>query len=44
MPALMIEHVKKTAKQGDPDDVIRVIDEYCWNVNAAMNIGDEKGG
>jgi catechol O-methyltransferase len=36
-------YVAEHAKQGDPDDVIRVIDEFCVNRSVMMNVGDEKG-
>ena len=31
------------ARQGDPEDVIRVIDEFCMNRSVMINVGDEKG-
>jgi catechol O-methyltransferase len=35
--------VESTAREGDIDDAIRVIDEFCYERSAMMNIGDEKG-
>jgi catechol O-methyltransferase len=31
------------ARRGDPDDVIRVIDDFCDNRSVMINVGDEKG-
>jgi catechol O-methyltransferase len=31
------------ARPGDVDDVIRVIDEFCYEQSIMMNVGDEKG-
>jgi catechol O-methyltransferase len=31
------------AREGDLDDVIRVIDEFCYRQSIMMNVGDEKG-
>jgi catechol O-methyltransferase len=36
-------HVAEHARKGDVDDVIRVIDEFCYQRSAMMNVGDEKG-
>jgi catechol O-methyltransferase len=36
-------YVVATARQGDPDDVIRVIDDFCMNRSVMINVGDEKG-
>ncbi len=36
-------HVVTHARQGDADDVIRVIDDFCHNYSFMMNVGDEKG-
>ena len=36
-------HVTEHARKGDVDDVIRVIDEFCYQRSAMMNVGDEKG-
>lgn len=36
-------HVMMHARQGDLDDVIRVIDDFCYQHSFMMNVGDEKG-
>src|SRR3954470_15846756 len=36
-------YVAEHARAGDLDDVIRVIDEYCYQQSFMMNVGDEKG-
>jgi catechol O-methyltransferase len=36
-------YVDANALRGDPDDVIRVIDDFCVNRSVMMNVGDEKG-
>jgi len=36
-------YVVANARQGDPDDVIRVIDDFCMNRSVMINVGDEKG-
>lgn len=36
-------YVAEHARSGDPDDVIRVIDEFCHQRSFMMNVGDEKG-
>lgn len=41
--AKLVEYVLKHAKRGDPDDVIRVIDEYAYTKSFLINVGDEKG-
>jgi len=35
--------VAARARAGDLDDVIRVIDEFCYEQSIMMNVGDEKG-
>lgn len=41
---VLLHEVKSKAKKSDPDDVLRVIDEYCWKyATSTMNIGDAKG-
>lgn len=35
--------VVANAREGDPADVIRVIDEFCLNRSVMINVGDEKG-
>jgi catechol O-methyltransferase len=37
------EYVAEHARQGDIDDVIRVIDEFCYRRSFMINVGDEKG-
>ena len=39
----LAEYVLTNARRGDVDDVIRVIDEFCYNRSFMMNVGDEKG-
>jgi catechol O-methyltransferase len=36
-------YVVQNARQGDLDDVIRTIDEYCYQRSYMINVGDEKG-
>src|SRR5262245_32156559 len=36
-------YVAARARAGDIDDVIRVIDEFCYEQSIMMNVGDEKG-
>ena len=36
-------HVLAHARAGDPDDAIRVIDDFCATRSVMMNVGDEKG-
>jgi catechol O-methyltransferase len=36
-------HVAGHARKGDVDDVIRVIDDFCYQHSVMMNVGDEKG-
>jgi len=36
-------HVAGHARKGDVDDVIRVIDDFCYHQSIMMNVGDEKG-
>jgi catechol O-methyltransferase len=37
--AYVLEHARK----GDLDDVIRVVDEFCYQRSFMINVGDEKG-
>jgi catechol O-methyltransferase len=37
------EYVAQHARAGDLDDVIRVVDEFCYEQSVMMNVGDEKG-
>ena len=39
----LARYVINHAKPGDLDDVIRVIDEFCYQRSVMMNVGDEKG-
>jgi catechol O-methyltransferase len=41
--ARLADYVTAKARLGDAADVIRVIDEYCYNHSFMINIGDEKG-
>src|SRR5687767_14783947 len=41
--AALAEYVSHHARQGDLDDVIRVIDEFCMTRMVMINVGDEKG-
>jgi catechol O-methyltransferase len=37
------EYVAEHGRAGDLDDVIRVIDEFCYEQSFMINVGDEKG-
>jgi catechol O-methyltransferase len=39
----LAEYVAAHAHKGDVDDVIRVIDEFCYRRSFMINVGDEKG-
>ena len=39
----LADYVLQNARQGDLDDVIRVVDEYCYQRSFMINVGDEKG-
>ncbi len=39
----LADYVLANARQGDPEDVIRAIDEFCMNRSVMINVGDEKG-
>jgi catechol O-methyltransferase len=39
----LAEYVVANARRDDPDDVVRVIDEFCLNRSVMINVGDEKG-
>ncbi len=41
--ARLVDYVMARARRADPTDVIKVIDEYCYNRSILINIGDEKG-
>jgi len=38
----LLEHVLQNAKQGDAEDIIDKVDEFCWK-NPTMNVGPVKG-
>lgn len=39
----LTRHVLASARPGDPDDAVRVIDDFCYRQSFMMNVGDEKG-
>ena len=39
----LADYVVANARQGDPESVIGVIDEFCMNRSVMINVGDEKG-
>ncbi len=39
----MAGYVLANARPGDPEDVIRTIDEFCMTRSVMINVGDEKG-
>jgi catechol O-methyltransferase len=39
----LAQQVEAHARQRDVDDVIRVIDDFCYHESIMMNVGDEKG-
>ncbi|HSD22891.1 MAG TPA: O-methyltransferase [Solirubrobacterales bacterium] len=39
----LARHVESEARQGDLDDVIRVIDDFAYHRSFLINVGDEKG-
>jgi hypothetical protein len=39
----LARYVVENAREGDLDDVIRVIDEYSYSCSYMINVGDEKG-
>jgi catechol O-methyltransferase len=39
----LADYVVAHARQGSPEDAVRVIDEFCANRSVMMNVGDEKG-
>lgn len=39
----LADYVIANARRGDPEDVVRVIDEFCMNRSVMINVGDEKG-
>lgn len=42
-PKKYLDHVQKNAIKGDLTNVINTIDNYCWNEEWHMNVGDVKG-
>jgi catechol O-methyltransferase len=36
-------YVESRARRGDVDDVIHIVDDYCYHRSIMMNVGDEKG-
>ena len=42
-PDKFLEHVIANGEKGNLSDVIATIDEYCWNKEWHMNVGDVKG-
>jgi catechol O-methyltransferase len=39
----LAQYVAEHAREGDIDDAIRVIDEFCYRRSFMINVGDEKG-
>jgi catechol O-methyltransferase len=39
----LAEYVAENARRGDAADVVRVIDEFCYERSFMLNVGDEKG-
>ena len=39
----LASYVTANAREGDVDDAIRVIDDFCYRRSFMMNVGDEKG-
>jgi catechol O-methyltransferase len=39
----LAQYVIANARAGDPEDVIRTIDEFCYRQSYMINVGDEKG-
>src|SRR5689334_10430114 len=39
----LADYVAEHAREGDRDDVIRVIDQFCYEQSFMINVGDEKG-
>ncbi|XP_034023189.1 catechol O-methyltransferase B [Thalassophryne amazonica] len=42
-PQRLLHAVQKNATRGDPQSVIKAIDDFCRQKEWAMNVGDEKG-
>jgi catechol O-methyltransferase len=41
--AALADYVVANARQGDLDDAIRAVDEFCYRESFMINVGDEKG-
>ena len=41
--AELAEYVLANAREGDVDDAIRAVDEFCYSRSFMINVGDEKG-
>ena len=41
--AALASYVLANAREGDLDDAIRAVDEFCYEQSFMMNVGDEKG-
>lgn len=41
--AALATYVTENAREGDLDDTIRVVDEFCYQRSVMINVGDEKG-
>ena len=39
----LARYVQQRARRGDPEDVLRVIDEFGYDESFLMNVGDQKG-
>jgi catechol O-methyltransferase len=39
----LADYVVQRARAGDVDDVVRVVDEFCYTRSYMINVGDEKG-
>lgn len=39
----LLAYVQANAKKGDPNDILKTIDEWCWSSQWMMNIGNIKG-
>ncbi len=40
----LARYVEAEARQGDLDDVIRIVDDFAYHRSFLINVGDEKGG
>lgn len=39
----LADYVLEHAEKGNPDSVIKAVNEFCWNEHWMMHLGDEKG-